>query len=331
MPKSSNDRQRLICLARIFEKYSDGEHPLSVADICSHLAREGISVTRQTVYKDVEELVLLGYDIVSVRGKKYGYYLRSRVFDLAELKLMVDAVQSAKFIDGASGQRLIDKLSSLTSVHRAGKLKRQVYVREKKTEGMEQIYENIDLIHESIAQKKMIRYKYYDWSPEKKRVARHGGRYYHVTPLALVWDDENYYLVAYDGDSDEIKHFRVDKLGKVYITEDNAQSNEKTKALDLAKYSEQVFGMYSGRSELVTLICENRLAGVIIDKFGEDVTFFKEDGEHFSVSVRVMISPNFYSWVLMFRDKIRIKAPAGIAKEYADMLIKVAGYYEKNR
>ena len=105
MPKSSNDRQRLICLARIFEKYSDGEHPLSVADICSHLAREGISVTRQTVYKDVEELVLLGYDIVSVRGKKYGYYLRSRVFDLAELKLMVDAVQSAKFIDGTAAYR----------------------------------------------------------------------------------------------------------------------------------------------------------------------------------------------------------------------------------
>ena len=328
MPKNSNDRARLICLAGVFEKYSDEEHPLTVGMLMNMLAESGISVTRQTLYKDFEELSLWGYPVKAVRGREYGYYLDKRTFELAELKLMVDAVQSARFIDREKCALLIDKLGSLTSVHRALRLKRQVYAVKKKDADIGRIYENIDMIHEAISLSRKIRYKYYDWSPEKRRVARHNGAYYVATPVALIWDDENYYLVAYDEGEKKIKHFRVDKLGRVYMLEEPASRNETIEKLDLALYSEQVFGMYSGRQELVTLVCHNSLAGVIVDKFGQDVTFFREGAEHFSISVRVMVSPNFFSWILMFGSKIKIKAPASVVNEFKSTLLTVAKEYE---
>lgn len=329
MPKSAGDKYRLCYLIDILEKNTDEEHPLSVNEICERLEALGAKATRQTLYKDVEDLRYLGYDVVLTRGKKYGYYLASRKFDLAELKLMVDAVQAARFIRGENIGMLIDKIGTLTSTYRAGKLKRQVYIRERSTPLDRSIYENIDVIHEAIASRVKIKYKYYDWTPEKQRVARHNGKYYLVTPVALIWDDENYYLVAHDGEEDRIKHFRVDKLGRVYLTNESAEVCDTVQRLDLDEYSSKVFGMYGGRDELVTLICDNSLAGVIIDKFGDQVTFFKEDDSHFSVSVRVMISPNFYSWVFMFLGKVTIKAPQAVADEFASRLESCAADYLK--
>lgn len=330
MGKGINDKFRLVYLIELLERSSDEEHPLSIADISAHLDTLGVSSSRQTLYKDVEDLRAIGYDVINVKREgRYGYYLGKRTFDLAELKLMVDAVQSARFIEGGKNSTLIDKIGTLTSTYRAGKLKRQVYIADRSGDYSEEIYKNIDSIHEAIYSRVRIRYKYYEWSAEKTKVARHNGRYYKVTPIALIWDSENYYLVAYDAEADNVKHFRVDKLGKVQITDERADDNEKIANVDLTKYSSQVFGMYGGESELVTLVCENSLAGVVIDKFGEKVTFFKEDEGHFSVNVRVMISPNFFSWLFMFGDKIRIKEPRGVAESYVKILAKTLDIYGK--
>ena len=330
MGKGGNDKFRLVYLIDIFEKSSDEEHPISIREISKKLDALGVSSSRQTLYKDIEDLKSIGYDIVCVKKEgRYGYYLSGRTFDLAELKLMVDAVQSARFITGVNNGALIDKIGTLTSTYRAGQLKRQVYVADRGGDYGREIYENIDRIHEAIYCKVRIRYKYYEWSADKVKVARHSGNYYTATPIALIWDSENYYLVAYDAEADNIKHFRVDKLGRVYLTNEKADENDKIACLDLAKYSSQVFGMYGGDSELVTLVCENSLAGVVIDKFGQQVTFFKEDEKRFSVRVRVMLSPNFFSWVFMFGGRIEIKSPDNVVKKYVDTLCDILERYTK--
>ncbi len=329
MPKNSNDKARLLCLLKIFERYSDSEHPLSVADIISRLLEQGIAVTRQTLYKDMEELSLWGYEVRAVRGKSYGYYLCNRLFTLPELKLLTDATQSARFIDQQSRKALIDKIASLASTHEALALKRQLYITGSALKrDMARIYRNIDIIYEAISGKRKIRYKYYDLTPDKTLVARHNGAYYEVTPYALVWDDENYYLVAYDEREGEFKHFRVDKLGDVYALESAALDLQGLNAPDLSKYAEQLFGMYNGESTLVRLVCHNSLAGVIADKFGQEVTFFKQDSEHFFVNVRVKISPNFFSWLMMFSDRIKIDSPEETKKQYKELLLKTAKIYE---
>lgn len=328
MPKNAGDKLRLVYLIDIFKKYSDDEHSLSVSDLCEKLEEMNVRATRQTIYKDVEDLRFLGYDIVQTRDPRYGYYLGRREFDLAELKLMVDAVQAANFISGADSDKLINKLGSMTSVRRAGKLKRQVYSLDRTRKSSSRIFESIDAIHEAIAENVRIKFRYYDRNAKKELTARHSGEFYLVTPVTLIWDDENYYLVAFDVKEECIKHFRVDKIGDLMLTDEKSDKNEAIENLDLSEYNKQVFGMYGGKSELVTLRCANSLAGVIIDRFGENVTFFKNDADHFEITVRVKLSPNFYSWVMAFGTKMKITAPNYVAEEFCTLLETVRDSYK---
>ena len=328
MPKNAGDKLRLIYMIEIFKKYSDEDHSFSVTDICEKLEELNVTATRQTIYKDIEDLRFLGYDIVQTRDGRYGYYLGKREFDLAELKLMVDAVQAANFISGSDSDKLINKIGSMTSVSRAGKLKRQVYSLDRSRKSMSGIFASIDGIHEAIAENVRIKFRYYDRNEKKELVARHNGEFYLVTPVTLIWDDENYYLVAFDVKEQCIKHFRVDKMGDLSLTSEKSDKNEAIDNLDLSEYNKQVFGMYGGRSELVTLECVNSLAGVIIDRFGEDVTFFQKDDSHFEITVRVKLSPNFYSWIMAFGTKIKITAPKYVTDEFCTLLETVRDSYK---
>lgn len=329
MPKNAGDKLRLVYLIDIFKKYSDEEHSLSVSDIIGMLDELNVSATRQTIYKDIEDLRFLGYDIVQTREPRYGYCLCKREFDLAELKLMVDAVQAANFISGSDCDKLINKLGSMTSLSRAGKLKRQVYSLDRSGASRNGIFAAIDSIHEAIAQNVKIRFRYYDRNEKKELVARHDGEFYLVTPVALIWDDENYYLVAFDAKEQCIKHFRVDKTGDLSLTSEKSDKNDAIDNLDLSEYNKQVFGMYGGKSELVTLNCLNSLAGVIIDRFGENVTFFNKDDSHFEISVRVKLSPNFFSWIAAFGTKIKITAPLYVADQFCSSLENIRALYSQ--
>jgi len=329
MPKNAGDKLRLIHLVKIFEKYSDGEHTLSVSDLQKKLEERGISATRQTIYADIYDLQSLGYGVICQRGAMNRYYLSEREFNLAELKLMVDAVQSAKFIPGGDASRLIDKISSLTSVYRAGKLKRQIYLLDRAAVADRAIFDRIDDIHEAIADKALIKFRYFDRNEKKELIARHNGEFYTVSPVTLIWDDENYYLVAFDEKEGVIKHFRVDKIGDLSITDKKAPLHPEIEKLDLSSYSKQVFGMYGGRRELVTLECVNSLSGVMIDRFGKDVTFFRKDDRRFTLTVGVNISPNFYSWIAAFGDKIKITAPESVLDEFCKMLENILKGYCK--
>lgn len=327
MPKNAGDKLRLFHLARFLEENTDPEHPVTIEQIRQMLARHGISASRQTLYADMDDLRLLGYDIICSRSTKNEYYLNSRTFDLAELKLMVDAVQSAKFIPGRSADRMIDKIGSLTSRYRAGKLKRQIYLPDRAESADKKIFQRIDLIHDATAQKVYIKFRYYDRDENKRMIARHNGELYTAAPAALLWDDENYYLIAFDKKEELIKHFRVDKIGQLAVTDEKYGRIKQIEELDLGSYSKRVFGMYRGKNALVKLICDNSLAGVIIDRFGEDITFFKEDGGRFSVNVNVNISPNFYSWAVAFGDKLIIASPEEVRKEFCALLDRIRSHY----
>jgi predicted DNA-binding transcriptional regulator YafY len=205
-------------------------------------------------------------------------------------------------------------------------LRRQVYVANRIKTKNESIYYNIDTIHTAILRNCRITFQYYDWTPEKKKKLRHDGARYEVSPWALTWDDENYYLIAYDSAVCDIRHFRVDKMLKISLTDLRRDGKEKFNDFDMAIYSKQVFGMFGGHPETVTLLCESSLAGVIIDRFGEDVTILPQDGaDSFTASVKVVVSPMFLSWIVGFGGRIKITSPETVKDEYKKLLLSALG------
>lgn len=326
MPKSSNQRLKLLYLLKILSENTDEEHGLTLQKITEELSAYGIEVERKTLYSDIDALNEFGVEIEKRKNKTVTYHMISRSFELAELKLLVDAVQSSKFISPTKSEKLIEKLSSLVSRHDGSKLKRQVYVSNRIKSMNESIYYSIDYIHEAINNDKKISFLYFEWNSKKEKVFRHGGKTYVVSPKALTWDDENYYLIAYD--EGKIKHFRVDKMQKIAPVDEKREGDEEFLNFDMALYSKKTFGMFGGREERVTLRCRDSLAGIIIDRFGQDTPFTKADDGHFDVSVKVSVSPIFFGWVLNFESDIEIISPPSVRDEFRALLKSTLEKYD---
>jgi len=327
MAKSEKQKQKLIRILELLYTRTDFEHGLAVKEIIDYLEEYGINAERKSIYDDFLTLSELGFEIDSLRTRPPRYYLANRIFELAELKLLVDAVQSSKFITERKSRELISKLELFAGSHGAGELSRQVYVEGRaKTMNKATLY-IIDMLHSAINSNKSVTFKYFDYNSKKEKILRHGGELYDVSPAALIWSDENYYLVAFDNGTGIRKHYRVDKIQELSVT-DRARLSEALKAFNSADYTQKVFGMYGGREELVTLDCDESLAGVIIDRFGSEHTFIKTD-KGFSVSLRVMLSPNFYAWIAGFGNRICIKAPSYVSEEYVRILTQTLELYKK--
>lgn len=276
MAGGSNQKLRLIYLAKIFMEKTDEEHYLTTTQLIDALSAYGISVERKTIYTDMESLRTVGLDIIGQQvGKVYYYHLGGRQFELAELKLLVDSVQSAKFITEKKSNQLIKKLEGLTSKYEAKQLQRQVYVAGRIKAHNESIYYNVDQIHTAIGNNVKIQFQYFQWNVNKEQVLRHHGKTYCISPWALSWDDENYYLVGFDNEADQIKHYRVDKMLKLKLTSEKREGEEYFKQFNMAAYAKKMFGMFGGEEEIVKLRCKNEFAGVIIDRFGKDVMMIK--------------------------------------------------------
>ena len=327
MARSEKQKQKLFRILEILMKETDEDHGLSINEIISRLCELGISAERKSLYDDFRVLEDLGFDISKTETRPPCYKLDTKIFELAELKMLVDAVQSSKFITAKKSREIIDKLGLFAGVHRSRELSRQVYVEDRiKTMNTAAIY-SIDAIHTAINSAKKLSFKYFDYNGEKKKILRHDGQPYVVSPCALIWDDEKYYLVALDDRDSIIKNFRVDKMQDV-ISEDEPRARvEALERFNPADYSRKIFGMYGGREELVTLECREKLAGVVIDRFGTDPLFVKTDFG-FKLSMRVMVSPTFFSWVLSFGEDMRILAPDSVRAELIDMLTRVKKNYE---
>jgi predicted DNA-binding transcriptional regulator YafY len=309
---------------------SDEAHPVGIAQMVDELAAHGIAAERKSLYADLDALREFGLDIVQARGKTVGYYIGTREFELPELKLLVDSVQSSKFITQKKTLALIRKIESLASVHDAVLLQRQVYVRNRVKSMNESVYYNVDEISSAITGDKKIRFRYFEYTVDKERRYRHDGAYYEVSPWALMWDDENYYLLAFDTNTGTIRHYRVDKMAQISACETFRDGKEAFARLDMSAYSKTVFGMFAGEAETVRLRFSNRLAGAVIDRFGRDVMLIREDDEHFSVTISAVVSPQFYAWVFGFGAEAEILSPAHVREGMTEMARDVLGKYGKD-
>ncbi len=320
MAKSAGQKLKLLYIIKLLTESTDETHPASTADIIAYLAANGIHSERKSIYDDMEKLIEFGYDIIQVHSRLGGgYYMATREFELAELKLLVDAVQSSRFITTKKSRSLIKKLEQLAGKHDAGKLQRQVYVAGRiKTEN-ENIYYSIDNIHKAIQDNRQIAFQYLDWNLKKELAVRPNGNK-KVSPWALVWRDENYYLVAFDAEEDKIKHYRVDKMGQVEICEDVREGMEQFSKIDLTAYTNRTFGMYGGEEEVVSMQFPNRLIGVVLDRFGKDADIRPVTDRVFRIRVRLAVSGQFFGWLAGIGREAVIVGPDHVKDKYRQWL-----------
>lgn len=329
MPKSTNQKLKLLYILKILSEQTDEEHYISTGDLIEELAKYDIKAERKSIYDDMNQLIDFGYDIILVKSRvNGGYYLTGRDFELAELKLLVEVVQSSKFLTQKKSKELIGKIEKLASKWDAKQLQRQVYVANRIKTANESIYYIVDDIHRAIQDNDQISFQYLEWNLAKELVPRRDGRRYRVSPWALTCKDENYYLIAHDGEEDKIKHFRVDKMGKIEILSGTKREGAALfERFDIADYANKTFGMYGGREETVTLEFENRLIGVVIDRFGKDVPMRQRDDEHFTVRVKVAVSGQFFGWITGLGAGACIVSPKEVTEAYQAHLQAVLAQY----
>lgn len=328
MPKTANQKLKLPILMRYLLRQSDEKHPVTVQDMIGELARYEIKAERKSIYDDLEALRLFGLDVVQQKGRGGGYYIGQRDFELPELKLLVDSIQSSKFITQRKTLSLIKKIEDLASVYDAQLLERQVYVRNRVKSMNESVYYNVDEISAAISRDRIIRFRYYEVTVEKQRQYRHGGAYYTVSPYALMWDDENYYLLAWDEAAGRMKHYRVDKMASISVQEQERQGKEAFARVDMSAYSQKVFGMFAGESSRVKLRFSNHLAGAVLDRFGKEIILTRDGEEHFTVTVEAVVSPQFFAWVFGFGPEAEILSPESVRREAHAAARRIAELYE---
>ncbi|MBE6916140.1 MAG: WYL domain-containing protein [Ruminococcaceae bacterium] len=327
MAKSANQKMRLLYLMQYLNENTDEAHPATVADMISYLAGLDIHAERKTIYDDMETLRVFGLDILQVKSKSTGYYIGERQFQLPELKLLVDSVQSSKFITQKKTLSLISKIESLASRHDAKLLQRQVFVRNRVKSMNESVYYNVDEISAAITCDQQITFRYFEYTVKKERRFRKDGARYRVSPYALMWDDENYYMLAYDASVHALKHYRVDKMCEISVTEEARDGADLFEAVDMSAYSKKVFGMFTGKNERVQIKFKNHLAGVVLDRFGKEIFLSPVDSEHFTVYLDVVVSPQFYAWVFGFGTDAEVLSPVHVRDELKNRLSDTASLY----
>ena len=329
MSRGANQKFKIYRLAQIMLEQTDEEHYLTMPEIIAALKEYDIPADRKSLYADLKDLEILGIEVEGAQiGHRYRYHVLNHPFELPELKLLVDAIQSSKFITERKSNTLIKKLEKLVSKYDAMKLQRQVYVSGRIKTMNESIYYTVDAIHNAIAQNKKIRFQYFQWNVKKEPQLRHGGAWYHISPWGLSWDDENYYLVGFDSEAGLIKHFRVDKMLRIALSNETREGREHFKKLDMADYARKSFGMFGGEEETVKLQVSNGLAGVIIDRFGKDVMMIPVDEDHFNVSVDVRVSRQFLGWVFSLGESVRILGPEAVVDQMKAETQRLIGQYD---
>ena len=328
MPRVFNQKIKILYLMRVFLEQTDEEHPMSVKELITYLNNLGISAERKTVYDDIETLRNFGMDILNRREKPAGFYLASREFELPELKLLVDAVQSSRFITSRKSRQLIGKLESLASVYEARQLRRQVFVENRIRTMNESVYYSIDEIQRALNEDRQISFQYCEWTVEKELRLKKNGERYLVSPWGLVWQNENYYLVAYDEKCEKVKHYRVDKILQIQIENQPRDGKEIFKNYDTGELTSRTFGMFGGREETICLEAHNRLVGVVLDRFGRDIMIHRKDSEHFKTLIRVNVSGQFFGWIASLGPDAVIESPEEVREEYREFLEKSLSNYK---
>mgnify|MGYP002672859819 FL=1 len=317
MSRGTNQKFKFTYLMKIMLEKTDDEHSLTMPQIMEELEKYDVTAERKSIYTDFQDMAeKFGVEIIKEQiGRETYYHVGAREFELAEVKLLIDAIQSSKFITQTKSRELITKIKSFVSEHQAKQLQRQVYINDRVKTMNESVYYNVDDIHTAINQNKKIRFKYFKWDIDKKLVPRHNGDWFVVSPWALTWDDENYYMVAFDDLDSKIKHYRVDKMMHISIEEERRSGKEVFRNFDMAEYSKATFGMYQGQKAKVKIQFANYMCGVFIDRFGKDISFRPIDDEHSELHVDVNVSPQFFGWIFSLGKDVKITGPSEVVEQ----------------
>ena len=306
----------LLLLQRYLYEHTDDRHPVSVSDILAFWQEHGIQVGCKSVYSAIEALQSSGMDIVCVKSTQNRYFVGARLFELPELKLLVDAVESSRFITARKSERLIEKLGKLTSESYAYQLDRHIYMDGTVKPENECIYYSVDKLHSAIQEKRQITFQYFEYTPQKEKVLKHDGYRYQFSPYVLIWSRDYYYAVGWSNKHEKLAQFRVDRITAVELSN---QAAVLAPDFDPAEYVQKVFGMYPDALRTVELLCDNETMRSVIDRFGEDAATETVDQGHFKVTVEVAPSPPFFAWVFTFCGRIRILSPAEVLDEMRGM------------
>ncbi|MGN0169171.1 MAG: helix-turn-helix transcriptional regulator [Lachnospiraceae bacterium] len=320
MARSENQKLKLITLREILLEKTDEEHPMNTQKLIDELAKRGISAERKSIYQDIEALEDVGLDIMKISGRSNEYYVADREFELPELKMLVDVVQAAKFITEKKSRQLIEKLEKQTSQYAAKQLSRDVVVANRSKTTNENIFYNVDVIHHAIAQDKQISFCYYEWNVKKEFVPRKNGELYHISPWALIWDDENYYLLGYDPEAKLMKHYRVDKMKNIDESDKKREGRKEMESFDMAAFCKSTFGMFAGEETMISVTGQESMVGILIDRFGKDIMIRPLEGDRFEARIPVKVSPQFFGWLAALDNKIQIASPDWVRQQYKDYL-----------
>lgn len=329
MSRGTNQKFKLYHLKNIMMSKTDEEHSLTMPQILSELEKYDVTAERKSIYADLQDLEKLGVEVEGQQIGKYTYYkVVGRQFELPELKLLVDAIQSSKFITVKKSKDLIKKLETFCSEYEAKQLQRQVFIQDRIKTMNESIYYSVDTIHNAIAENKKIRFRYFQWNIKKEQELKHNGEFYYVSPWALTWDDENYYLIGYESETNMIKHYRVDKMLNISMLEDEEREGaDLFKQWNTADFAKKNFAMFGGEEEDVTVWLENSMCGVFIDRFGKNITFTPVDKNHSTVRLKVAMSSHFIGWIFALGDKVKIVGDEEVLKIVNDEIKRIYSQY----
>ncbi|MEG0797400.1 MAG: WYL domain-containing protein [Acidaminococcaceae bacterium] len=328
MPKSMNQKSKLLHIQKILLEETDELHTITVNQIIAKLAERGIAAERKSIYDDIDTLQKFGLDVICTRSRSNAYFVGARVFELPELKLLVDAVEASKFITGRKSLELIKKLEQCTSKFQARNLHRQVFVQNRIKNMHESIYYNVDKLHLAITEKKQITFKYMEWTLDKGETVRKNGGKYCENPCALCWENDNYYLIAYNTKHGNCVHYRVDRMAEVEMLETASDFGDLQCPFDPVAYTKQYFGMFGGEVTEVTLQFANELIGVVIDRFGKNISIKKDTNEDFIIKVSVAVSPVFFGWLLGLGAKVKILGPEAVQHDMVKYCKKILNNYK---
>lgn len=331
MPKSSGQKLKLLYLRDILLKRTDDNHGMTATEIIDALSEFNIKSERKSLYDDISSLQMYGLDIEKIKSNTTRYYVASRDFELAELKLLVDAIQSSKFITRKKSMELIGKIEGLVSNFQGKELKRDVFITNRVKGLNEKIYYVVDTLQTAISNDRKVSFLYMKWDIGQGanivKTARRDGKRYVISPIWLCWDDENYYMIGYDSEADKIKNYRVDKIESVEVLEDKREPNDEIQKFDGAEYTRKIFSMYGGEEFEVTMLVNNELVGVIADRFGDDIFIVKENNNQFRFSAKISISSQFYAWVFGLGGGVKILSPQRVVDGFKEHLNSVNNNY----
>lgn len=324
---------KTLLVFKYIDEFSDEAHPLSTSQLIEMLANDGIKCERKSIYADVKTLKEIGYDIVSIKSPTNGgFFMASRKFEIPEVRLLIDAVTSAGFITPKKTQGLVEKLESLVSKNQANSIVTQVYIDPNTKCDNEEIYYIIDALHTAIKEKKKVKFFYKRRNIDVENRKNYTEKTFTVSPYALIWKEDHYYLLCNNQKYDNIMNLRVDRIRKVQTLDEPVRPmnevSEYKEVFDVADYSSKMFNMFSGASDKVRIMCDLELREQIMDRFGAKVPLLAYDSTHFETTVEVAVSDGLVSWLMSFGNKAKVLEPQYLADAVKERAQQIAKLYE---